>query len=127
MKIDPHLEHYRIRFGEYASPEGATFGTFHHVPGPCGDKLTIVADDGAQTGWQHVSVSKRRHTPNWIEMCWVKDRFWEEEECVVQFHPPRSRHVNNFSTCLHLWRYIRGEQPMPPDTLVGYKELGELA
>jgi|SRR5215468_7331666 len=127
MKVDPHLEHYRIRVGELASPPGASFGAFHHVPGPCGDKLTIIVADGVETGWEHVSVSKKRHCPNWIEMCWVKDRFWDEEDTVIQFHPPKSRHVNNFSTCLHLWRPVGVALPAPPDILVGYKELGELA
>jgi hypothetical protein len=127
VKIDPHLEHYRIAVGAYASPEGAPYGVFEAVPGPCGEKLTVMVADGDDTGWEHVSVSTRRRIPNWIEMSWVKDRCWEPEDTVVQFHPPHSRYVNNYSVVLHMWRYVRGEFPAPPDILVGYKELGELA
>jgi hypothetical protein len=130
VKIDPHLEHYRIVRGEYRSPPGASYGAFHEVPGPCGEKLTIIvadASDPEAQGWEHCSVSTRRRIPNWLEMSWVKDRCWEPEDCVIQFHPPKSRYINNYSNVLHMWRYTRGELPTPPDILVGFKELGELA
>jgi len=127
MQIDPHLEHYRIVTGLMASPEGASYGAFDAVPGPCGEKLTAGVADGQETGWEHVSVSTRRRIPNWIEMSWVKDRCWHEEDTVVQFHPPKSRHINNYSTVLHMWRWLGGDTPTPPDILVGIKELGELA
>lgn len=51
----------------------------------------IVASWGG--GWEHVSVSLPRRCPTWDEMCLIKDIFWDEEECVVQFHPPRSQYV----------------------------------
>ena len=58
--------------------------------------------------WEHVSVSGNRFCPNWAEMCWVKDVFWEDEECVVQYHPPKSDHINVHPFVLHLWRPIPG-------------------
>src|SRR3954463_731637 len=84
------------------------YGSFI-VQGPCGERLRIIAsgadaDDWLAHGWEHVSVSTRRRPPNWQEMCFVKDLFWEPEECVVQFHPPRSEYINNHPHCLHLWR-----------------------
>jgi|SRR5215471_5253316 len=127
MKIDPHLEHYRIRGGAYDSRPGATYGVFRDVPGPCGEKLNIIADDGEETGWEHVSVSTRRRIPNWLEMSWVKDRCWGAEDVVVQFHPAKSNYVNNYSVVLHMWRHTKDTFPTPPDILVGFKELGELA
>ena len=127
MQIDPHLEHYRIVAGPMHSRPGEPFGVFEAVPGPCGEKLTIVVDNGETTLWEHVSVSTRRRIPNWIEMSWAKDRCWHEEDTVIQFHPPKSRYVNNYSTVLHMWRWLGGEVPTPPDILVGFKELGELA
>jgi hypothetical protein len=126
MKLSPILESYRVVLGFYASKPGQPFGAFDGVPGPCGDKLTILVADGVDTGWEHVSVSKRRHIPNWVEMCFVKDLCWDEEACVIQYHPPKSRHVNNHPNCLHLWRPIKHEIAQPPDILVGLKELGEL-
>jgi hypothetical protein len=100
------------------------------IQGPCGEKLLIVAsgaddDDVAAEGWEHVSVSVKRRVPNWQEMCFVKDLFWFEEECVVQFHPPKSEYVNNHPYVLHLWRHKDGF-PMPPSILVGIKSRGVL-
>jgi hypothetical protein len=121
------MEAYRVRDGRMASHIGRPYGAFDRVPGPCGLELTVIADDGDRTGWEHVSVSSRRRIPNWLEMSFIKDMFWEEEDCVVQFHPPRSHWVNNMSTVLHMWRCRTKEFPTPPDILVGIKELGTLA
>ena len=98
------------------------------VQGPCGEKLVIVAsgaddDDIESQGWEHVSISTRRRCPNWQEMCFVKDLFWEPEECVMQLHPPKSQWINNHAYCLHLWRPKRQKIPTPPGSLVGYKGL----
>src|SRR5262245_59480517 len=76
--------------------------------GPCGAELCILAsgaddNDKAAEGWEHVSVSTQRRTPNWAEMCFVKDMFWEAEETVIQFHPPESKYVNNHPFVLHMW------------------------
>jgi hypothetical protein len=125
MKINPRMEEYRFLNGDYGSPRGATYGRFF-MPGPCGSPLTIMTDDGRETGWEHVSVSTDRRIPNWIEMCFAKDLFWAEDECVVQFHPQKSDYVNNHPRCLHMWRYTRGNFPTPPSILVGYKSLGTL-
>jgi hypothetical protein len=129
MKLSERLEDYRVRNGPYASLPGQTFG-FFLVPGPCGEALYIIACDGDVDGplggWEHVSVSTARRLPNWREMCFVKDRFWGEGECVVQYHPPKTEYVNNVDNVLHLWRWTRGKFPMPPSLLVGLKEFGEI-
>lgn len=98
--------------------DGKTYGAAM-LPGPCGRTLGIIFSDGE--GWEHVSVSQRnrKHLPNWREMCFVKDLFWGEEDCVVQFHPPKSRYVNRCPNCLHLWRSTKEEMPQPDPTLVG--------
>jgi hypothetical protein len=128
MKLSPKLEEHRLLTGVYGSRPGATYGVFN-LPGPCGERLRIIASDGEDTGWEHVSVSTERgkRIPNWQEMCFVKDLFWAPEECVVQFHPPASQYVNNYSVVLHLWRCTQQDFPMPPAILVGDKELGTLA
>lgn len=132
MKIDPRLESYRIVNGPLRTEAGEKRGMFLAMPGPCGERLTIVADDGTDErepdvllGWEHVSVSIGRRMPNWLEMDFVKRLFWNDEQCVVQYHAPRSQWVNNMSTCLHMWRWTRGEFPMPDSLLVGVKEAGE--
>jgi hypothetical protein len=100
------------------------------IKGPCGEMLRIIAsawqlDPTISQGWDHVSVSRPRITPNWREMCFVKDLFFEEEETVIQFHPPHSQYVNNHLLVLHLWRHKDGHM-LPPAELVGDKRLGEL-
>lgn len=80
-------------------------------------KFTIIASD--QLGWEHVSVSLPTRCPTWEEMCRVKNLFWDAEDCVMQLHPPRTIHVNNHNFCLHLWRPIGVDIPMPAPALVG--------
>jgi hypothetical protein len=123
MKLSERLEQYRIVVGHHRSNAGDPFGAFE-MPGPCGERLTIIATDGAGTDWEHVSVSTRRRIPNWTEMAFVKKLFWDPEDCVVQFHPPESEYVNNYSVVLHLWRWRRGKFPMPPSEFVGVKGVG---
>jgi hypothetical protein len=71
-----------------------------------------------------VSVPGSTRTPNWPEMCFVKGLFWDDEECVVQFHPSRSEYVNNHRGCLHLWKDLRQPPRMPSSFFVGDKSKG---
>ena len=98
-----------------------------------GRDLYIIASDA--TGWEeqnlmgprweHVSVhaydGNRTLTPRWDEMCYVKNIFWDEEDTVIQFHPPKSEYVNNHNNVLHLWRCIDIVIPLPPSITVGIK------
>jgi hypothetical protein len=123
------LSEGRLRAGTMRSSDADGFNGVFIIMGPCGEKLTIIASDGtdpAARGWQHVSISTRR-LPNWTEMCFVKDLFWDEEECVVQFHPPKSEYVTNHPNVLHLWKHMSLPFPQPPSILVGIKEDGEYA
>ena len=75
------------------------------------------ASDGL--GWEHVSVSLSvKRCPDWDEMCMIKNMFWDEEDCVIQYHPPKSHYVNNHPYVLHLWRPINDNIPLPPKGLV---------
>lgn len=67
-----------------------------------GRNLNVFADKIA--GYEHVSVSLPNRNPNWDEMCFVKDLFWDEEEMCIQFHPKKSQYVNLHSHCLHIWK-----------------------
>ena len=100
---------------------GTNNGTFQ-VPCNRGKKpvvLRVIASDGM--GWEHVSVSLPSRTPTWDEMCFIKEMFWDDEDLVVQYHPPKSEHVNCHPYCLHLWRPIGREMPAPESILVGPK------
>lgn len=123
------VEQYRTTSVIFATPPGATYGGFL-IPLrsiPCSDRfdsayrrgrMTIIVSDGSGTGWDHVSVSLPHRCPTWGEMCWVKDQFWREDECVVQFHPPKDDGVNIHVFCLHLWKRVGESFPMPPKICV---------
>ena len=116
------LSENRIREGQYASDESYGMAGGFRLIGPNGVMLLVMSsgtEDG--TGWEHVSVTTQTRPPNWSEMCFVKDVFWAEDECVVQYHPPRSEYVNCHPYCLHLWKQAGGAFPMPSSLLVGPK------
>ena len=70
-------------------------------------------------GWDHVSVSYPDRCPTWDEMCKAKDIFFRDDECVIQFHPPKAEYVNVHPYCLHLWKKQNAELLMPPKWMVG--------
>jgi len=121
-------EKYRAKhplFGHYNTLPGDPFGYFL-VPArdAQGRALQIIATDGDETHWEHVSVSivnRPSKCPTWPEMSLVKNLFWEPEACVIQFHPPASQYVNHHPGCLHLWRHTEHPFPTPPSNLVGPK------
>lgn len=84
-------------------------------------KASLIVTDGG--GWEHASIVpvNRGIVPSWDDMCFLKDIIWNEDEAVIQIHPPKSEYVNNISNCLHLWRCIDKEMPMPPSKFVGIK------
>jgi hypothetical protein len=132
MRTDfSHLEQFRhTKLGEpLATKERDHFGAFFVPYGKIG--FVIIVSDGAEEGpgkgWEHVSArvkgtnEKNDRCPTWEEMCWIKQLFWEDEECVIQYHPPRSEYVNNHSFVLHLWKRTDSEFLRPPSILVGLK------
>jgi len=82
--------------------------------------VNVIASDGED--WEHVSVTigPATRTPTWEEMNHVKNLFWEEEDLVVQLHPPISQYINHHSYCLHLWRKAGTNDfcEMPPKDMV---------
>lgn len=123
--IHPKLSAGRIREGKLGSDDsyGLNGAFFVTGPTPIEQKLVIIASDGVgdNKGWEHVSVSMKNRCPNWPEMNFVKELFWEDDECVMQLHPPKKDYVNCHPYCLHLWRPIDDEIPRPPPLLVGPK------
>lgn len=110
-------ENYRVYLPGY--PFGDESNGFFNVKLRHGQSVTVIASDGA--GWEHVSVSRKDRCPTWDEMCQVKDLFWDEGDCVIQYHPPKSEYVNNHPYCLHLWRPIGQDIPVPDSLLVGIR------
>ena len=111
-------EKFRICSGRMAShaSDGNNGGFLVKLPRQ--QLLYCVASDGME--WEHVSVSRTDRCSFWLEMCSIKDLFWDAEDCVVQFHPPRSEYVNLHNYCLHLWRPVDGDIITPPSIMVGF-------
>lgn len=78
-----------------------------------------------QLGWEHLSVSMLSKTPNWEQMCMMKDIFWGKDEACVEYHPKEEDYVNNHKHCLHIWKPTESELPIPPSFLVGFRNEAE--
>ena len=124
-KLFAFVEAGRIRKGGLGSDPSYGLNGAFVIAGPRTAQLQIIASDGTDPdadGWEHVSVSlNANRCPNWPEMAYVKDLFWDEEEVVIQFHPPKSEYVNYHQTTLHLWRHRTNLIATPPSILVGPK------
>lgn len=94
---------------------------FHFVAYCQGVNLFCIASWGGR--WDHVSVhvymgGEMTRIPSWEEMCFIKDLCWLAEECVVQFHPPKSQYKNDHPHVLHLWKSQTKAMPRPPREFV---------
>jgi hypothetical protein len=119
-------EKHRVTSGFMSSD--ASFGNngaFFVPLRPGQPPIKVIVSDGE--GWDHVSASMPNRCPTWDEMCKLVALFWDEDDCVMQLHPPRKDWISNHPYCLHLWR-PNGPQtiPLPPSWMVGYKELGDV-
>lgn len=101
----------------------------------------VQASDG--NGWEHISVTlsrkeivvrkKRKEYQTkqvqrcctWEEMCYIKSSFWDEEDSVIQLHAPKSMWVNNHPYCLHLWKPLDKDIPLPDQIMVGLPSLNK--
>lgn len=123
-------EKYRIKYHKNpllnTTEQNGNNGCFE-IPLSYSVTAFIIASDGA--GWEHISVhlndtklaKNKNRTPTWAEMSKIKAMFWDDEDCVVQYHPPKSEYVSNHDFTLHLWRQIGKDFPRPPHQLVGIK------
>lgn len=114
--INPKLEKCRVRRGPLKSDTSFGNNGAFAIRCPVSKrKLNVVISD--QGSWEHVSVSVANapnSIPTWDEMCFIKDQFWQAEECVIQFHPPKSVYKNIHSGTLHLWRPLEQVIMLPP-------------
>lgn len=124
---------YRMRTGYLASTdENGNNGVFFFPARKPGQPpMKVIASDGpieeGGPAWEHVSVSLPHRCPTWEEMCAIKAAFWDDDDVVMQLHPPRAEWVNNHPHCLHLWRPVGVEIPRPPALMVGIQSAGTLA
>jgi len=124
------IEEHRVTTGTMASDRSYGANGAFVVPHD-GVSLKIVASDASswkESGlpgkpWEHVSVSVQSRCPTWEEMDYVKRLFWRDDETVIQLHVPRDQHINCHQTCLHLWKPIGVEIPLPPSIAVAPTQL----
>jgi hypothetical protein len=120
--LDISIHRYRLcdeqvlkHYGSYGDEATGVFT----VPS-CVDHRPLLAIATADQGWEHVSVSRpNNRTPTWAEMDQIKRLFWDDEEPVMQLHPPRSTWVSYHPYCLHLWKPMDAAIPLPPPIFVG--------
>lgn len=126
----PEVDRARVRVGPMASStsDGYTGAfRFFRRSGSQLHVLNVIGSDGSdwaqcglpQPAWEHVSVSCESQTPTWECMEFVRRLFWEDDETVIQLHPPLSVYVNYHQHCLHLWKPIGVKIPLPPAITVG--------
>jgi hypothetical protein len=126
--VPAKVEKCRVTTGPMASDSTFGFNGGFLLPHN-GVLLSCIVSDGL--GWEHVSVVPRKpntrkllgRTPTWEEMDWIKGQFWDDDEAVMQLHPPRADWVNNHEYCLHLWKPTSATIPLPPSMMVGFKDL----
>ena len=122
------INQYRITTGPLASQD--TIGNYGAFCIPISTRriLYIIASDGDEVEWEHVSVHVRYQnkknkiiimTPTWDEMCRVKDLFWGKDELVIQYHPMECDYINQHKHVLHLWKPKNKSIPKPPKELIG--------
>lgn len=117
INAEPHRKPHPWGGAEYGTDYG-----FFEIPGPCAMTLRVIVsnaypDEGVM--WEHASVSLKTRCPNWKEMHFIKEIFWGDDEAVMQLHPPKKDYVNCHPYCLHLWRPVGQEIPLPPSIMVG--------
>jgi hypothetical protein len=92
-----------------------------------GRRLCCISSD--QEGWEHVSVTdqttrkSQEVCPTWDDMNFIKRAFWDDDETVMELHVPQAAWVNEHEGCLHLWKPVDREIPVPPSLMVGFQEL----
>lgn len=123
LAAEPHRKQHPWGRASY----GEDFGYFE-IPGPCGMTLRVIVSAAMPEDditWEHVSVSLKNRNPNWQEMHFIKQIFWGDDEAVMQLHPPQKNYVNCHPHCLHLWKPVHCDIPLPPSIMVGPDEFKE--
>lgn len=125
--VHPELSRFRVRAGEYGTDDDMGNNGAFHVPAGGKKLVRVIASEGNdEIPWEHVSVSLPDRCPTWDEMSRVKNLFWSDDECVIQYHPPISEYINNHPYCLHLWKPKLFDLILPPRIAVGLKCLGTM-
>ena len=124
--MKPAPEKNRIKWGDFATDASYGNNGVFYFGSPTSRKHVLRCIVSDEEGWEHVSVTvivrrgrKPTRCPTWEEMCFIKDEFWHQHECVIQYHPPHSDYVSEHEFCLHLWKPVGITLPLPDPIMVG--------
>ena len=130
-EVPKELELARIRKGPLASDESyglQGYFTLYVGQHPAGFDTIYCIQSSNRHGWDHVSCyaiyfdyenNKRARIMGWMEMEYIRSLFFEDDEWVIQYSPPREKRVNVHPYVLHMWRPHDGELATPPQWMVG--------
>lgn len=76
------------------------------------------SEDGSNPPWNQVSVSRKKRTPSWGEMEFIKRKFFQPHEVAMQLHVGESDHLSYHDNCLHIWQPALADIPLPPTWMV---------
>ena len=117
--LTSEISRYRVTSKEvidhYGSVGDENCGVFLIMVKPISAMFIIASKSD---GWEHVSASMKSRCPTWAEMCLVKSLFFKDDEVVMQLHPAKKHHINFHEYCLHLFRPINQQIPLPPKEMI---------
>lgn len=115
------IDKFRVRSQAIIDHFGSTgdheTGIFRLPTKSRGNWMKVIAS--VRDGWDHVSASTENRTPKWVEMDQIKRLFFHDWEVVMQLHVAEKDHINYHPYCLHLWRPLHAEIPLPPAYMIG--------
>lgn len=84
------------------------------------DGLKVITSQATEADgriWLHVSCSRKRRLPSWVDLAAVKHLFIGDDRPAYQVLPEQARWVNIHTYCLHLFATVLvGDNPMPDFT-----------
>lgn len=80
-----------------------------------GRRVVVTVGQHDTRWWLHVSVSRAKHIPSYVDLADVKRTFVGDAVQAVQIFPRRDRHINIHPHCLHLWAALDAEGDGLPD------------
>lgn len=98
---------------------------------PCNWSVKAIGDDGGMyksrdglaviiscsierdgNSWVHLSVSRKKSIPTWVDLINVKEIFLGKDTLAIQILPSRSEYINVHEFCLHIYQCLE-DRPIP--------------
>ena len=117
MKVLKTLNRFRVREPTSAyidRTQKMQTGIFN-IPLECSRETATVTVEKPFNSklWEHVSCSLTYRYPTFREMKEVRKLLFEDDEIVIQYHPPKEKYANVAPYCLHLWQYKDDKFKLP--------------